>query len=159
MRELLRELRSMGKTIVISSHILPELSEMCDAVGIMERGRLLAGGTVSELERALQSGQVVRVDVLSPVGEALAVLAGIEGVTVLESSLGEAPLAGADGDDGADGAGAEGGWIEVLLAGDDRDRAAMVGKLAASGVLVSAAVPRTGDLEQLFIRVTKGEVS
>jgi ABC-2 type transport system ATP-binding protein len=169
MRELLLELRAMGKTIVISSHILPELAEMCDAVGIMERGRLLAGGTVSDLERAFAAGQMVRIDVLSPVQEALAVLADMPGVTVLASSLpdtpdGEAVAGDGDGDGEAavavaPEAGADGGWIEVQLAGDDRARAELVGRLAGAGVLVSAAVPRTGDLEQLFIHVTKGEVA
>ncbi|MBN2621941.1 MAG: ABC transporter ATP-binding protein, partial [Acidimicrobiales bacterium] len=49
LRNLLVELRSMGKTIVVSSHILAELTEMCTAVGIMEKGRLLASGTPAEI--------------------------------------------------------------------------------------------------------------
>jgi ABC-2 type transport system ATP-binding protein len=157
MRELLRELRSMGKTIVISSHILPELSEMCDAVGIMERGRLLAGGTVSDLEQALTVGQVLRIEVLSPVAEAAAVLAALDDVLVLESSVDEAAMGEVNGEGPAPGA--DGGWLEVQLSGGDRERAELLGKLAQAGVLVSAAVPRAGDLEQLFIRVTKGEVA
>src|SRR5437899_1770016 len=48
MRELLRELRAMGKTTLISSHILSELADVCTHVGIMDRGRLVLSGTVAE---------------------------------------------------------------------------------------------------------------
>src|SRR6185312_11591720 len=46
MREILKELKNMGKTILISSHILPELSEMCDEIGVINKGQLVAHGTV-----------------------------------------------------------------------------------------------------------------
>ena len=52
LRELLRELRSMGKTIVISSHILPELEELCTSVAIVDRGQVLAQGRVADIETA-----------------------------------------------------------------------------------------------------------
>ena len=61
LRELLRELRSMGKTIVISSHILPELEELCTSVAIVDRGQVLAQGRVAEIERRLRFGAVLRV--------------------------------------------------------------------------------------------------
>ena len=50
-RELLHELKNMGKTIMISSHILSELEQMCDRVGIIEHGRLVFSGTQEELAR------------------------------------------------------------------------------------------------------------
>ena len=49
MRELLKELKKMGKTILISSHILPELADLCNKVGIIERGQLIFSGTVEEI--------------------------------------------------------------------------------------------------------------
>jgi ABC-2 type transport system ATP-binding protein len=52
LREMIRELAKMGKTVLISSHILTELAEMCDTVGIIERGRLLAVGTVEQIQGA-----------------------------------------------------------------------------------------------------------
>src|SRR5204863_3134293 len=61
LRELLRELRSLGKTIVISSHILPELEELCTSVAIVDRGRVLAAGTISEIGQRLRVGEVLRV--------------------------------------------------------------------------------------------------
>src|SRR4051794_5866145 len=65
LRELLRELRALGKTIVISSHILPELEELCTAVAIVDRGQVLAHGRVSDIERRLRFGAVLRVRVLA----------------------------------------------------------------------------------------------
>ncbi len=61
LRNLLVELRTMGKTIVISSHILAELTEMCTAVGIMEKGRLLASGTPADIRDRSGRGRQVRV--------------------------------------------------------------------------------------------------
>ena len=60
LRELLRELSSLGKTIVISSHILPELEEMVSAVAIIDRGRVLASGTVADIQTRFQRGSVLR---------------------------------------------------------------------------------------------------
>ena len=70
LRELLRELRSMGKTILISSHILPELEELCTSVAIVDRGQVLAQGRVADIERRLRFGAVLRVRLLLE-GEAL----------------------------------------------------------------------------------------
>ena len=61
LRNLLVELRSMGKTIVVSSHILAELTEMCTAVGIMEKGQLLTSGTPAEIRDRSGRGRQIRV--------------------------------------------------------------------------------------------------
>src|SRR6476469_3079012 len=71
LRELLRELRSLGKTILISSHILPELEELCTSVAIVDRGQVLAQGRVADIERRLRFGAVLRVRLLVA-GEQLA---------------------------------------------------------------------------------------
>src|SRR6187397_2931369 len=65
LRELLRELRAIGKTIIISSHILPELEELCTSVAIVDRGSVLAQGKVADIERRLRFGAVLRVHVLA----------------------------------------------------------------------------------------------
>ena len=64
MREILRELRAMGKTILVSSHILPELGEMCTGVAIIDHGRVLRSGCISEIERSLRATALLRIDVL-----------------------------------------------------------------------------------------------
>ena len=58
-RELLKELKKMGKTILISSHILPELADLCNKVGIIERGDLIFAGTVEAAVRKATMGQVL----------------------------------------------------------------------------------------------------
>jgi ABC-2 type transport system ATP-binding protein len=144
MRALLQELRSMGKTIVISSHVLAELGEMCDSVGIMERGRLLVCGSLDEIERQLRPGQTVRVQVASPLSVARAVLTATPGVQVL--------AANEDGED-------DGGWLEFTADGDEEVRASVLATLVAAGVRVTAYLPREHDLEGLFMSITKGALS
>jgi ABC-2 type transport system ATP-binding protein len=80
MRELLKELRRMGKTILISSHILPELAELCNVVGIIERGQLLFSGTVEEIVRRARMGHVLHIGVTDRAEQALQVLHKIPGV-------------------------------------------------------------------------------
>ena len=69
MKALLKELRNMGKTILISSHILSELSDLCDSVAIIERGRLLAFGDLEEIGKKLREHRVLEIRLLgtSPV--------------------------------------------------------------------------------------------
>ena len=64
LREMIRQLSVDGKTVLVSSHILTELAEMCDTVGIIEQGRLLAVGTVDEIQKGQKKQSVVRVQVL-----------------------------------------------------------------------------------------------
>ncbi|WHY79311.1 ABC transporter ATP-binding protein [Neobacillus sp. WH10] len=59
MREILKELKNMGKTILISSHILPELAEMCDVIGIIDQGKLVAEGAVAEIQKRLQGEKLI----------------------------------------------------------------------------------------------------
>jgi ABC-2 type transport system ATP-binding protein len=63
MRGLLKELRSMGKTILVSSHILPELADICNKIGIIERGKLLFDGDVESAIRQVRQRHVMRVAV------------------------------------------------------------------------------------------------
>ncbi|MCS7032395.1 MAG: ABC transporter ATP-binding protein, partial [Phycisphaerae bacterium] len=76
MRELLKELRRMGKTILISSHILPELQDLCNTVGIIERGELIYSGPWTEIVRRAGGGVVVHVGVAARQDLAGALLAG-----------------------------------------------------------------------------------
>jgi len=63
MRKLIRRLRDLNKTIMLSSHILPELAEICNKIGIIERGKLIFNGTVEEAKRAVRQGYVFLVSV------------------------------------------------------------------------------------------------
>ena len=63
-KELLKELKSMGKTIIISSHILPELADFCNKIGIIEKGKLIISGGVQEIMRQVSGGRVLLLRVL-----------------------------------------------------------------------------------------------
>jgi ABC-2 type transport system ATP-binding protein len=76
-RELLRELKRMGKTIMISSHILSELEEICDHIGIIEQGRLVFSGTLEEIRPRLGIQSKVRVKVLNNQDKAVELLSAL----------------------------------------------------------------------------------
>ncbi len=79
-RELLKELKRMGKTILISSHILHELSELCNTIGVIERGKLLFSGSVAEILKRARLGHVLHILVDERTPDAAALLAKAQGV-------------------------------------------------------------------------------
>jgi ABC-2 type transport system ATP-binding protein len=138
MREILRELRRMGKTIIISSHILPELTELCTMIGIIDQGRMRATGQVQEVIRKLSAGRRVRITIVGDKERAVALLEPLAAVRSVEL---------------ADGA------IEATYEGDDSTAAGILQALTTEGVKVSAFSPVDGGLEEAFMRVTsEGEV-
>jgi len=87
-RELLKELRRMGKTIIISSHILHELAELCTTVGIIEQGELLFHGPLEEIVRRARLGTRVHVRVLEQQDLAADLLTRLQGVKRVEQNDG-----------------------------------------------------------------------
>jgi ABC-2 type transport system ATP-binding protein len=137
LRELLRELRSLGKTIVISSHILPELEELCTSVAIVDRGQVLAQGRVADIERRLRFGAVLRVRLLLTGEELEAARARFaEDAEVASAAL----LAD--------------GTIELGFLGDDAASARLLAECVASGMPVVSFARAASDLEELFLQVT-----
>jgi len=137
LRELLRELRALGKTILISSHILPELEELCTAVAIVDRGRVLASGRVADIERRLRQGAVLRVRLIGDdVARAAAVAFYREQPEV--ASVEELP-------DGA---------LELGMRGDDEASAALLAGSIAAGHRIVSFARAASDLEELFLQVT-----
>ncbi|QIC05333.1 ABC transporter ATP-binding protein [Brevibacillus sp. 7WMA2] len=67
MREILKKLQGMGKTILISSHILPELAELCDEIGVIEKGQLIANGTVNDVSTETRGISIMQVKTLGNV--------------------------------------------------------------------------------------------
>jgi len=135
MRELLKELRQMGKTIMISSHILPDLAELFTPFGINDRGRIVASGTLEKL-MARQGGRRVRVRVDGSTDEALQRVRGVPGVRSVA----------------ADDRG-----LEIECDAADADPAALLRGLVQAGVAVVAFTPLEADLEDTFLRVTRDE--
>jgi ABC-2 type transport system ATP-binding protein len=137
LRELLRELRTLGKTILISSHILPELEELCTSVAIVDRGQVLAQGRVSDIERRLRFGAVLRIKVLGD-GEAIA--------AARERLAADVDVASATVlDDGT---------IELGFRGDDAATARLLAETVAAGIAVVSFARAASDLEELFLQVT-----
>jgi ABC-2 type transport system ATP-binding protein len=138
MRELLRELGAMGKTIVVSSHILAELAELCDSVGIIEMGRLVISGPLDAITRQVRQGRTLRLKIISDQEEAEVVLRDQPGVgQICEAN----------------------GFLEVEFLGDDEAVADLLGALVASGLRIISFSEVTSDLEEVFLRLTKGEVT
>src|SRR5207247_62496 len=137
LRELLRELRSLGKTIVISSHILPELEELCTAVAIVDHGQVLAYGKVSEIERRPRYGAVIRVGVIG----------GDEAIAAARDHFAADPRV-------ASATVTAGGQIELGFRGDDENAAQLLSTAIAAGIRVSSFSRAASDLEELFLQVT-----
>ena len=136
MREILKELRSMGKTIVISSHILPELTELCTMIGIIDQGRMRAVGAVQDVIQQLTSGRRLRIGVLGKNTAAVALLSKLAAVRQVEV---------------VDGA------IEAAYDGDEVTAADILQALTAARIRVSEFSPLVGGLEDAFLRATSEE--
>lgn len=141
MRELLRELGRLNKTVVISSHILNELAGLCDAVGIIEKGDLVAAGSMDEVAALAQGSTVVRVALLRPVETRPAV------VEMLESYPGVITVFD-DLDAG----------VELAFDGDDAALAGVLQHLVQNDIPVTGFSKVSSDLEDIFLRLTRGEV-
>jgi ABC-2 type transport system ATP-binding protein len=137
LRELLRELRALGKTILISSHILPELEELCTSVAIVDRGLVLAQGRVSDIERRLRFGAVLRVRLLADSDQ-------------LESARDRF----AADPDVASAVILEDGTIELGFRGDDAATARLLADTVRADVPVVSFARAASDLEELFLQVT-----
>jgi len=140
LRELLRELRSLGKTILISSHILPELEELCTSVAIVDRGKVLAQGRVADIEARLRVGAVLRVRVL---GEDEALAAARDHFAADREVASASVL-----DDRT---------IELAFSGDDAGSARLLAEAVRAGVSVASFARAASDLEELFLQVTSRE--
>ena len=141
-RELIRELQGMGKTIFVSSHILSEIEEVCTHIGIIEAGRLVVSGTLEEIRRRVQARRVVRVGLMDRVEEARAWLAGREEVLQVE------PVEpNGEGD------------LRVILKGKDEALSQLLNALVAAGFQVTMFREEKQDLEDVFLHLTKGIVS
>ena len=86
MRELLKELQAMGKTILVSSHILHELGQFCTRIGIIEAGQLVAEGSLDEIYKKLDLQRVVHVQLANPSDELADKINALPAVTKVEQS-------------------------------------------------------------------------
>ena len=137
LRELLKTLRTMGKTIIISSHILPELQDLCNTVGIIERGELLYSGPWTDIVKKARRGTVIQIGVASNSVAAANVLAEDPNVAKVDN---------------------KGGHLEVLLADGVTDYSFLAGRLVQGGYKLTLFREEEVNLETAFMRLTKGIV-
>ena len=137
LRELLSVLAEMGKAVLISSHILTELSEICDVVAVIEAGQIRATGKVSEIKKQLQPDLGFRVRCLA-------------GAEPTERFLLEQP--------GVDAVRIEGQYLVFHQKGVDEDAAALLARMVEDGLKPIEFTPEEADLEELFLSLTKGVV-
>ena len=142
MREILRELRGMGKTILVSSHILPELGEMCTGVAIIDHGRVLRSGTIAEIERSLRASALLRIELVGDAGARDAAVAwlgsdpGVADVLPVEIESEDTIR------------------LDVSYDGPVGAQADLLRRMVEAGHRVSGFSQATTDLEEIFLKVT-----
>jgi ABC-2 type transport system ATP-binding protein len=137
LREMIRQLAADGKTVLVSSHILTELAEMCDVVGIIERGQLLAVGSVAEIQKQQMPHREVKVKVLggaSPLAEWLAQRTDVAQVKV------------------------DGQNCRFSHQGEQESEVALLREIVLAGFAVAEFGSHSQSLEDVFMAVTRGAV-
>jgi ABC-2 type transport system ATP-binding protein len=136
-RALLKELAAAGKGILISSHILPELGEMCDSVVVLERGQRVVSGTIAEIQRSVRHERAVRMRVLGDAEAAQRFLLTQPGVGAVA---------------------ADGGSLRFQFDGGDAELGELLARAVAAGVRPVEFARDEADLEDIFLRTTKGNL-
>jgi ABC-2 type transport system ATP-binding protein len=137
-KELLKELRAMGKTIMISSHILPELADFCNKIGIIEQGELIVSGDVETIMRKVQGGKALDIVFADDGEKAVALLSQLPDVkSVTRNDR----------------------TVRVAFSCEEIDHSKILAQLIAQGCRVQSFAEAQLDLEDIFMKVTRGVVS
>ncbi|HBT72731.1 MAG TPA: ABC transporter ATP-binding protein [Lysinibacillus sp.] len=137
MRDILRNLKSMGKTILISSHILPELAEMCDEIGVIDNGKLIAHGNVAAIQAQLQGEKRIVLKVTDRLDAVRAFLEEdphISSIDVIDNRL----------------------EIAFNYRGTDAEQVSLLKKAMLADLPIYALSEEEKDLEDVFMAITKG---
>ena len=137
-KALLKELRKMGKTILISSHILTELADCCTSIGIIERGQMLMQGPIENVYRQIRRHRVVEIQFISGAETGMSVLRSSPALQALE---------------------VEPNRVVAELQADDEGLADLMEQLIREGVRMKSFNDRDPTLEDVFMAVTKGLVT
>lgn len=138
LKELITELGRMGKIVIVSSHILPELAGFCNTVGIIERGTLLAFGPVDQVVQGMQMARMIRIRLLTDLEPAAALARDQHGALNVETTR--------DGE------------IRLEFTGDMEHQADLLDKLVRAGHRVLSFEEEQADLEDVFLKLTTGAV-
>jgi ABC-2 type transport system ATP-binding protein len=138
MRELLKALKEMGKTIIISSHILHELAQLCTRIGIIETGKMVAQGSVAEIYQRLGVLKIVHVQVVNQTPELIAKLREMPGVTHVDDQVDRISIRFEEG---------------KLQVEDLHDF------IHDQGVRIRMFQPEVMDMETAFMKLTEGQTA
>ncbi|MDD3705853.1 MAG: ABC transporter ATP-binding protein [Clostridiaceae bacterium] len=136
MKEILKNLKGMGKTIIISSHILPELAELCTSIGIIDKGRMVISGSNAEIMQQVYNKKIVRIKVRDRLDDAVMILKEYPFVDKL--------LTGEN-------------TIQAGFGGGEEEMSRVLSDLISRGIPVVSFAPMDGNLEDVFMKVTKGD--
>ena len=136
MKEILKRLREMGKTIIVSSHILPELAEMCSEIGIIDQGKLVTQGSVHDIMNRMHKNRIIRVKTSAPPELLIRLLK--EQATVKEIT------------ENTDN-------VEFAFEGENDDLTSILRNIVMNGIPVYSFSENEGNLEEIFMTVTGGE--
>ncbi|MBI1322861.1 ATP-binding cassette domain-containing protein [bacterium] len=141
LKQIIRVLASEGKSVLVSSHILSEMSEFCTSVAIMEKGRMVVHGTIAEVQARFAEGTDLLIQVLDRGEELASWLNAYEGVTLVTPE-------------------SDPRSVHVKLTStEDSDVADLLAELCSAGFRVISFAPRRVGLEDLFLKVGAREVS
>jgi len=132
---LLEELRNMGKTVLLCSHILREVGQICDGVGVIENGELLLSGSFDKIRAMAEKHRKLQIEIGSGLSYAVAVLDGRDDVA---SFWAEPPL------------------LHVHFSGNDEELAKLFAEFVDADVEVASFNETQVSLEDLFMTVTRG---
>lgn len=134
-KEILRDLKEAGKTIIISSHILMELAEICTSIGVIEHGKMIMQGSIEDILSAVDASNPLIIRVYDQVQTAILVLKEEEQVKNLTI---------------------QGNSLMVTFTGNRKDEAMLLRRLVERGVLVQSFAREQSNLEALFLKITEG---
>jgi ABC-2 type transport system ATP-binding protein len=137
-RELLKALKDMGKTILISSHILHELAQLCTRIGIIEAGKMVAQGTLDDIYRQLQLMRIVHVQLGRRSDDILDQVRAIPGVTSVEPQVDR---------------------LAIRLHESETSIEELHDRLHAIGAGIRMFQPEAMDMETAFMKLTEGKTA
>ncbi len=135
MKEILKQLKNLGKTIIISSHILPELAEICTAIGIIDKGKIVTSGTVSEILKRLSQNRIIYIKAIDNQDQLVMLLKEKHFISDIVENIEH---------------------IEFAFDGTDSELSSLLKEIIIKEIPIVAFKEKEGNLEEIFMTVTNG---
>lgn len=135
MKEVLKQLKTLGKTIIISSHILPELAELCTVIGIIDKGKIAAYGTVAQIMKQLTQKRMIKIKTMGNMEELITVLKEQPNIHDIFEKMDE---------------------VEIEFDGDEHQLANLLKNIIQRDIPIISFSEKEGNLEDIFMQITQG---